>query len=118
MKNELIVDESGTKRYYLNNKYHREDGPAIEFLSGTKLYYIHGKLHREGNLPACEWSNGEKQWRIHGLLHRENGPALECANGGTYYYINGFYYSEEYYWNIIKRIKSLNYILSNLKKNA
>jgi hypothetical protein len=28
MKNGLIVDKDGTKRWYKNDQYHREDGPA------------------------------------------------------------------------------------------
>ena len=29
MKNGLHIDEDGTKRWYLNDKLHRTDGPAI-----------------------------------------------------------------------------------------
>ena len=31
------------KEYFLNNKRHREDGPAIEYVNGSKSYYYHGE---------------------------------------------------------------------------
>lgn len=53
------------KYWYLNSKLHREDGPAIEFLSGTKYWYINGQHHRE------------------------DGPAIDCVNGTKYWFLNG-----------------------------
>ena len=37
------TDESGTKRWYLNDKLHREDGPAIEHVDGYKSWHLNGK---------------------------------------------------------------------------
>ena len=59
------VNECGTKSWYLNGKYHREDGPAIEYASGTKFWYLNGNLHREDG-PACEWADGDKFWYLNG----------------------------------------------------
>ena len=61
----LQVDEVGTKRWYLNGKLHREDGPAIE------------------------WPSGDLFWLRDGELHREDGPAVERANGCVEWYRNG-----------------------------
>jgi len=91
MKNGLIIDKYGDKCYYLNDKFHREDGPAFD-------------------------SDLGKEWRIHGKLHREDGPAVIWRIGSKAYYLNGIGYSEEDYWNEIKRRKSLNYIFLNIKK--
>ena len=66
-KPECKVGADGTKRWFLNNKYHREDGPAVEY------------------------ANGDKYWCLNGKLHREDGPAIEYANGETRYWINGNY---------------------------
>ena len=33
----------GTKRWYLNDKLHRTDGPAIEYPDGTTYWYLKGK---------------------------------------------------------------------------
>ena len=59
------VDDDGTKRWYLNGKKHREDGPAIEYVDGTKFWFLNGKLHRE-NGPAVEYSGGTKEWHLNG----------------------------------------------------
>ena len=32
----LVIFPNGTKYWYLNGKFHREDGPAIECANGTK----------------------------------------------------------------------------------
>jgi len=41
------VDNEGTKRWYLNGKLHREDGPAVEYANGGKFWYLNGKLVTE-----------------------------------------------------------------------
>ena len=38
------IDEYGNKCWTLNNKYHREDGPAQEYCNGDKVWYYHGKF--------------------------------------------------------------------------
>jgi hypothetical protein len=34
---------TGDKYWFLNRKYHREDGPAIERSNGDKYWYLNGK---------------------------------------------------------------------------
>ena len=51
--------------WYLNGKLHREDDPAIEYISGDKEWFLNGKLHREDG-PAIEWANGDKDWYLEG----------------------------------------------------
>ena len=82
------VDEYGTKRWYLNDKLHREDGPAIEFVGGTKYWYLNGSIHREDG-PAVEHVNGTKYWFLNGKPHREDGPAVESTNGSKSWYVDG-----------------------------
>ena len=52
---------SGTKIWYLNEKIHREDGPAVEDANGTKFWYLNDKRHREDG-PAIERFDGTKEW--------------------------------------------------------
>ena len=85
---EVTVDDHGTKHWYLNDKLHREDGPAVEWASGAKEWYINGKLHREDG-PAMEWANGDKYWYLNGKRHREDGPATEYASGAKWWFVNG-----------------------------
>jgi len=93
-KYELWVNNVGTKRYYLDEKYHREDGPAIELADGGKEWYLNGKHHREGG-PAIEYADGTKEWYLNGELHREDGPAVEYASGFKYWYLNGKHHRED-----------------------
>ena len=37
------VRADGTKEWYLNDKLHREDGPAREYANGSKYWYLNGK---------------------------------------------------------------------------
>ena len=92
MRNGLIVDEDGTKRWYQNNLLHQTDGPAVELVNGIKEWYQHGQRHRT-NGPAVEYADGDKEWYQHGLLHRIDGPAVEhytdniqrwCVEGVAY----------------------------------
>ena len=61
----IKTNEFGTKFWYLNDKRHRVDGPAIECADGNKYWYLNDKLHRV------------------------DGPAIECANGDKYWYLDG-----------------------------
>jgi antitoxin component YwqK of YwqJK toxin-antitoxin module len=78
MNPEITYYENGIKRYegwFLNNNYHREDGPAFQswFSNGNKSYegwYLNGILHRE-NAPAFIYYNQdgtikESRWYLNG----------------------------------------------------
>ena len=82
------ISNDTAKVYYVDNRYHREDGPAIEWFDGTKAWYINGKLHREDG-PAIERINGYKAWYLNGQRHREDGPAVICCDGRVEYWLNG-----------------------------
>jgi hypothetical protein len=56
---------NGDKEWWLNDKRHREDGPAVERANGTKQWWLNGKVHREDG-PAIEWANGTKKWFLNG----------------------------------------------------
>ena len=59
------VWDNGYKEWFLNDKLHRTDGPAIEYPNGDKKWYLNGELHREDG-PACEYANGNKFWYLNG----------------------------------------------------
>ena len=65
IKYEVEVYSTGTKHWYLNGQYHREDGPAVEESNGSKYWYLNGKQHRDDG-PAVEWSTGTKYWYLNG----------------------------------------------------
>jgi len=68
-----MIEHWGTRRWHRNGKYHREDGPAIEY------------------------ANGDREWWINGKIHRLNGPAFETADGDCEWWVNGVEYTEEEY---------------------
>jgi len=86
--------------YYLNDKRHREDGPASiwYYKNGTiesEDYFLNNKLHREDG-PADIWYYGDgtierEFYYLNNKRHREDGPAyISYYEDGT---IRGEYYS-------------------------
>ena len=49
---EVRVYDNGTKRWFLNGKRHREDGPAIEFADGNKYWYLNNTKYTEAEWKA------------------------------------------------------------------
>ena len=64
--------------WYLNGKYHREDGPAIEYKNGDKAWWLNGNRHREDG-PAIEWADGDKEWYLNGIEYSESDWKKEVA---------------------------------------
>ena len=48
------IDSDGSKRWFLNDKLHRTDGPAVEYPDGSKFWYLNGKRH---NPPPKSYKN-------------------------------------------------------------
>ena len=69
--------ECGTKYWFLGNK-------------GNWGFWCRGgyKFHRRDG-PAVEWANGDKEWWVEGKRHREHGPAVEQVRGTKLYFIEG-----------------------------
>ena len=93
-----VTDDCGYVkiRYTLEDRLHREDGPALIHYNGSEEYYIDDKLHRE-NKPALIRPNGSKEWYNNDRLHRLDGPAMENANGSKEYFIHGKKYKRRDY---------------------
>ena len=66
-------------RTYYSKNYEPPEDASGEYLviysSGTKIWYLNGKYHREDG-PAILWNNGNKHWYLNGKLHRKDGPAI------------------------------------------
>ena len=69
------VYANGDKRWYLNDKLHREDGPAAENADGSKYWCINDKLHREDG-PAAEYADGYKAWYINGKKYEPSAHEI------------------------------------------
>ena|SRR5579859_1240760 len=89
-KNQSICEISltGTKCWYLDNKLHRLDGPALEYSNGDKYWFLNDQLHREDG-PAIEYATGSRFWLFHNQRHRLDGPAIEYADGRKCWYYYG-----------------------------
>ena len=74
--------------YCLNGRFHREDGPALDYKDGRKCWYIEGKRHRKGG-PAIVRADGAKIWFLKGIVHREDGPACIWPDGSGEYWLHG-----------------------------
>jgi hypothetical protein len=97
MKNGIVKEEYATGCtalcWYVNDKLHREDGPAAIHSDGTKEWWVNGRLHRVDG-PAIEYcySDGDiylRCWLVNGRYHRTNGPAIEHVNGQKTWLVNG-----------------------------
>ena len=75
MNYDIKINKYGDIFYFVNKKFHRDCGPAVEYVDGEKRWYKHGELHREDG-PAIEFSdefgNSEKQWWLKGKLYGSN----------------------------------------------
>ena len=49
------VSDNGYKRWFLNNKLHRIDGPAVEDADGVKRWYLDGN-----QLTHAQWLEAVK----------------------------------------------------------
>jgi len=103
------TQKDGTITYKLNEKLHRENGPAVELTNGHKEWYLNDRLHRT-NGPAREWADGHKEWFKHGELHREDGPAVEYSNGSKVWYLNGKELTEKEFNEIRKKKNEYKFI--------
>jgi len=96
MENKPIceIDKNGTKRWWVDSRLHREDGPAIENPDGHKQWWVDGKCHRLDG-PAIEHQDGYKEWRHHHKRHRLDGPAITWGDEHKEWYINDVEVTDE-----------------------
>jgi hypothetical protein len=108
-KPKLETNRRGDKYWILNEVYHREDGPAVEWIDGGKEWLINGEYHREDG-PAIETSSGSKEWYINGELHRIDGPAAEYYYGQRAWFLKGKEYTYEEWFSKLTPEQQYNYL--------
>jgi hypothetical protein len=85
----LITDNSNNRRWYLNGKRHRLDGPAVITANGDKYWYTNDKIHRLDG-PAIIYASSNQYWCLNGITHhRLDGPAIICKDGTQHWFLNG-----------------------------
>ncbi len=82
------LETGGDKYWYQNDRLHRVDGPAIEWKSGAFAWYLNGRCHRADG-PAHVREDGTKEWWTDGVLDREDGPAVKWADGTNEWWGHG-----------------------------
>ena len=95
-----------SEHYFLNNKLHREDGPALisYYENGeiaSELYLLNDKWHREdGPTYIRYYENGNiyfEHYYLNDKRHRENGPAIidyyDSKIRSESYYLNNILYA-------------------------
>ena len=80
-----------------------------EHINGDKEWWVDDKRHRVDG-PAVEWSNGSKHWYVDGKRHRVDGPAIEYKSGDKSWYVDGKKLTEEQF---NKHPKVLEYIFNS-----
>ena len=91
---ELVESNDGTRGWFLNDKLHRNDGPAVVRPDGSEAWCQYGRLHREDG-PAKTSADGTQSWYRRGKLHRLDGPARLDADGTEWWYRNGKLHRED-----------------------
>ena len=75
--------------------YKTKEGFRYEFANGDIEYITRdGKYHRTDG-PAVEYAGGGKAWFVNDKRHRTDGPAIESANGDKHWFVNGQQMSEK-----------------------
>ena len=72
----MVISPDGTREWFRNGLWHRDDGPAVEWPNGTKVWFYNGRRHRDDG-PAVEHADGSTEWWKQGL-HVASCPAQEA----------------------------------------
>ena len=104
----IIEWQDSDKWWFLNGKWHRMDGPAIENANGFKAWWVNGKRHRTDG-PAIEYANGHKQWYLNGI--KANPLFFEIPGCEKYV---------DYYMTILQTelVEHEEFLLQELKKRV
>jgi hypothetical protein len=62
-RKEINHYSDGDNVYFLNDKLHRTNGPAIEYVSGSKCWYLNGFEHNDKG-PSGVYDTHLKLWHI------------------------------------------------------
>ena len=71
----------------------------VKFYSnGMQVWFMGDKIHRV-NDPAIIHPNGHKEWWFNGKRHRHDGPAVITSTGTEEYWFNGILYTDMERWS-------------------
>jgi hypothetical protein len=76
----LIMPNDGDKYWYVDNKLHRVDGPAI-CASDREEWFLNGRCSRPDGPSVVYFDGSRTEWWDDGKRHRIGGPAAVCGFG-------------------------------------
>ena len=98
----IVAPDNSWEKWVLNNKIHREDGPAVIRYNDEKVieeqWRVEGRLHRKNSPAIIRYKDGvvtEEQWWVNDKSHRKDAPAIIRYNDGVVVY-------EEWFTNNIR----------------
>jgi hypothetical protein len=72
------------------------------YSNGDEEWFLNDKRHREQG-PAIKQANGYEAWYMYDELHNDNGPAIINTNEEYFYYLGGIKFSDmESYRSAVK----------------
>jgi len=100
----MHTDRYGNKKWYNEEgKLHRDNElPAVDSPGVYKRWYKNDKLHREVR-PASKSNDGTKVWFQNDKRHNLNGPAITWSSEIKAWFIEDKQYKEEEFKKVIKR---------------
>lgn len=78
----------------------------LETDNGSKMYLDKGGRYHRLDGPAIEWHYGATEWFKNGIRHRIGGPAYESKDEKQYWF-EGKQYTETEYWLVAQEITYL-----------
>lgn len=76
-----VREDENKSEWYLGDKLHKENGPAVVFADGTQEWWIDGKRHREDD-AAIIFADGQKKYFIEGknISEEDFNALIEARN--------------------------------------
>jgi hypothetical protein len=88
---------------------------VVAWSNGSKTWYKDGEFHRDDG-PAVEWYNGTKSWWLNGKRHREDGAAVVRANGKREWWLDGANYTKTDWKNLTTKLNAKPKTENNMSK--
>jgi hypothetical protein len=83
--------------------WYKLQGYKIDANSDRVVWELDDKLHREDG-PAVIWAHGAQRWYLNGNLHRTDGPAYIRADGTQRWFLNDRAYTEQEWQNAVSEL--------------
>lgn len=109
-----MIEHKSTIPVYRHKNDIPENYTGQFYWDNCLCWYVNGKYHREDG-PSFINDEGDQEWNINGRCHRLDGPAIIYSNGRKRWFLDDKEYSEKEFWKHSLVVKNkLNRILTDL----